>query len=277
MTFPHSISCLRPASPRRLPLAAQRPLAARGCALIAILLGCATTVPVVYADPAATRDVYKQFVEIRKLIGQESAAWREEKVTLEDSITLLETEISQLKESIDRLKNSASTADQRRDELRARVSAAASVNDKYSGLISDYEARTRQLIARLPDPLRRNIATLIAALPARGDVSRSYSQRLLILASLYSQIDRFNSDVRLVTEIKTLPSGSYEVKTLYFGLGAALFSNPDGTYAGYGAPSADGWAWTAVEGADALQIRRAISVYENTVEPAFVSVPIKID
>ncbi|MCD8482243.1 MAG: DUF3450 domain-containing protein [Verrucomicrobia bacterium] len=119
---------------------------------------------------------------------------------------------------------------------------------------------------------------MAARLPEDPAATRlSYSQRLQTVVGLLAQIDRFNTDLRSVTEIKTLEDGSHEVQTLYFGLSSALFSNPSGTYAGFGKAGPSGWEWTTVSGRDADNIAAAIDIYSARRAPIFVTVPIAVD
>ena len=63
------------------------------------------------------------------------------------------------------------------------------------------------------------------------------------------------------------------MKTLYYGLAGAYFTNDSGNYAGTGIPGNDGWKWTenaAISG----NIIDLIKTYEGAREATFVRLPV---
>jgi len=225
-----------------------------------------------------TRDIYKEYISIRKLIGEERSAWETQKLTLRDMAEVIRAEIDQTRETIARLEESASSADLRRRELMERLEEAKAASAGFSSDIAAYETLIKGIITKLPDPLLREVAPLLGRLPDDPDNSRlAYSQRIQTVVGLLTQIDKFNSDLRSVSEVKSLADGSQEVQTLYFGLAGALFTNASGTHAGYGMPAETGWEWTTVEGENAEAILRAVDIYAARRAPAFVSVPLALE
>jgi hypothetical protein len=140
------------------------------------------------------------------------------------------------------------------------------------------ETDLKALGQRLPEPLVAELKPLFARLPDNPANTRlSYSQRLQTAIGLMAQIDKFNSDLKFVSAVQDVGGESLEVQTLYFGLGAALFSDSAGKYSGFGRPAAEGWKWERATGPDALAITQTVEVYLSRRSPAFISVPLAID
>lgn len=227
---------------------------------------------------AEARDVFKEYIKVRKLIGEEESQWREEKRMLQDMIRIVESEIEQLNSRIEELEESSTAADKERAELQAELEAAREVSIAFNDDISRFETAVLELSSMLPASLLDEIQPLMARIPKdKSETRLSYSQRLQSVVGILAQIDKFNSDLTYSTVIESLDGGSFEVQTLYFGLGAALFSDTEGNYAGYGVPTKDGWKFTKVSGPDGDAITRAIDIYMSKAAPQFVSVPFHID
>lgn len=227
---------------------------------------------------AAARDTYREYIEIRKVIGEESAAWSTQKETLADMLEVLKAEIAELDEKMAALQSSATSADQKRAELNTQLEASRATSKAFDGTIAALEQRVITLTAALPTPLTTELKPLLARLPEDPAKTRlSYSQRLQNVIGVLAQTDKFNADVKYISEVKDVDGESREVQTLYLGLAAALFTDASGDYAGFGYPSSSGWKWEAAAGEQALEVARAVDVYLARQSPEFVSVPLKVD
>lgn len=227
---------------------------------------------------AETRDIYKEYISVRKLIGEEKNTWTEQKVALEDMIAVVSNEIEENTKAIETMEDSAGSADKKRAELQEKLELARRASSEFNAEIATFETRLKNAVVQLPDVLKKEIAPLVVRIPEDPENTRlSYSQRLQTVIGILAQIDKFNSDLRFVTEVKNLEDGSHEVSTLYFGLATAIFSNGSGTYAGHGKPSSDGWSWVTVSGSEAESVTAAIEIYGAKRPPEFVSVPMNID
>lgn len=101
---------------------------------------------------ASARDLYKDYIELRKLIGEESAAWTNQKIALADMIAVLKSEHEQLEAAIENLKGSATSADQKRAELNAQLEAGRALSTAFNSTIGDFETQVKALAVRLPEP-----------------------------------------------------------------------------------------------------------------------------
>lgn len=227
---------------------------------------------------AQARDVYKDYIEVRKLIGEESASWQAEKIALADMIAVLKAEVAQIEEVMTTLRGSATAADEKRTALHQRLEAAREISTAFNGTITSFEQQLQSLAVRLPEPLHNELQPLLARLPEDPANTRlGYSQRLQTVIGVLAQADKFNTDVKYISEVKTVGGESVEVQTIYLGLGAALFTDASRGYAGYGHPGSDGWNWSVVSGAEAAAIADSIDIYLSRKSPAFVSVPLLVD
>ena len=191
---------------------------------------------------------------------------------------VLKAEIAELDEKMAALQASATTADQKRAELNNQLEASRATSKAFDGTIASLEQRVTTLTAALPEPLAIELKPLLARLPDDPAKTRlSYSQRLQNVIGILAQTDKFNADVKYISEVKDVGGETREVQTLYLGLAAALFTDASGEYAGYGYPTASGWKWETAAGEQALEVARALDVYLARQSPEFVSVPLKAD
>jgi hypothetical protein len=231
-----------------------------------------------FADLESTRAALIEWSRVKNLVSKERTEWTREKEMMADTLGTARTEVSLLDEKIDSLNASSTEADRKRADLTGRIDAAKSTAAGLAEKAAEGESAVKELLPVLPEPLKLELQPLLQRLPADPSNTRlSVSQRIQTLVGLLAQIEKFQSTINLVSEIKDLGSGeSAEVKTLYFGLSAAFFSDSRGTVAGYGAPKTDGWHWTSAAGDVAARIANAIAIHESTVEPAFVLLPVEI-
>ena len=66
------------------------------------------------------------------------------------------------------------------------------------------------------------------------------------------------------------------VKQLYLGAGLAWFVSLDGSYAGTGQVTENGWTWRFDNTLDSHEISRAIAIFEKQAEADFVQLPLKL-
>ncbi len=164
---------------------------------------------------SGARDIYKEYIEVRKLIGEEANNWETQKVALGDMISVLKTEITQIEEAMSELKKSSTTADQKRAELAAKLEAGRATSTAFDPQLAKYEASVKALSARMPDMLKRELQPLLVRLPDDPSATRlSYSQRMQTLIGIMAQTDKFNSDLKYISEVKTVGTESFEVQTI---------------------------------------------------------------
>lgn len=246
---------------------------------LAVLLGAAQTAPA-QAAPFhldETRQVLKEWLTTQRALTSERHDWELEKASLESTVRLLENEMADLDAAIAQARATATQADERRRQLREQHEALRTSGSELEQIVAGQEDRVRALLKILPDPVLKEIGPLVQRLPKAGtETSQSLSQRIQNVVGILTQAEKFNNSVTVVAAVRDLPDGaSAEVRTIYFGLGAAYFVDASGTYAGIGQPGPQGWTWTE-QAEIGPAVAHAIAVYENTEPPAFVGLPIVI-
>jgi hypothetical protein len=89
-------------------------------------------------------------------------------------------------------------------------------------------------------------------------------------------VNKFNREITVTSEVRTLADGNVaEVTALYIGLGQVYYVGANGTVAGVGRPSQNGWKWEpANDTAD--RISDAIAILKNEKVADFVPLPVKV-
>jgi hypothetical protein len=250
-----------------------------------LLVACALAPPCVRAaeppaeaTPEAARSAVVKWVETQQVIAREKRDWEQAKDLLEQRIALLEQEAGGLEAKAVRAREEQADTQRKRAEMIAEDRAFAAAASGVAGSIDDLEAKTRRLLGYLPDPIRERIRPLSQRLPdgpaAAGRLS--LGQRYQNVIGILNEVNKFNNDVTVTREMRSLPDGTIaEVQALYLGLGAAYYVGTGGTSAGVGRPTAEGWQWTAANDL-APQIARAIAILSNEQAPAYVPLPVEI-
>ena len=225
----------------------------------------------------STRTALEKWVETRRIISKEKRDWALGREMLTERIDLVKREIEGLRAKIADAEKSIGEADRKRAELLAeneRLQGAAGV---LRVVVVALEARTKQLLERLPDPIREQVKPLSQRLPENPDEAKnSLSERFQNLVGILNAVNKFNREITVTSERRTLPDGSSaEVTALYVGIGQGYYVGAHGTVAGIGTASDAGWVWRPANDA-APQIAEAIAVFKNEQVAAFVPLPIQI-
>lgn len=225
------------------------------------------------------RSLYRELATTQSLISEEENEWAREKSSIQDLLEITRQESALLNDKIKALNENVTTTDEDREKLLTRISEARAASESFTGIIAGLEESARGLLPMIPEILKSELQPLIMRLPKDSSkTNQSISQRMQTVIALLTQMGKFNTSLTLNSEVKDLGEGnSVEVKTLYLGLGMAIFTDPSGKYSGYGKPSPEGWSWNTVEGPAADRIIQALAVYESTTDPTFVSLPVDID
>ena len=231
------------------------------------LIACTAAVQAICADEQLkdAREAVSQWVAVEQTLSLEASAWREKQAHLNNLIGVAKAEIAALEKQITEAKQSAGAADERRAELVQQQAESDAKEKLLQDFLAPAEKRLRGMKTRLPEPLQRKLAPFFRRLPARPDDAGSLgvAERMQSVVGILAAIQKFDSIVTVVEDIRKLDDGTTgEVRTIYFGLGAAYFLAAGGSDAGVGAPGPDGWAWQSrPELADA--IRDAVGADDN--------------
>ena len=230
--------------------------------------------------PAETRNILQEWVKVKALISEEREDWAIEKALVADTTDLLGVEKELLAEQIMLRKDSAKASTNQRTELSLRKEILETEASTLGDTLTTYEAALSGWISQLPQLLQDELSPLIRRLPAEGESNRNVGigRRLQSVVGILSQVDKFNSSVTYSKELRDSgESGSpRETDTLYFGLAYAIYSDAEGTSAGYGTPSLNGWVWQSTPEA-AADIKELIAVYKNEIPARYISIPISVN
>jgi len=141
------------------------------------------------------------------------------------------------------------------------------------------EARTLELLARLPDPVRSRVRTLSQQFPEDpADTDLSLSVRFQNVVGVLNEVNKFNREITVTSEVRDVAGGrtQVEVAAMYVGIAHGWYASIDGRFAGQGTARDGEWAWVD-EDAASEAIRAAIAILENEAVADFVQLPITVD
>ncbi|MBZ0257309.1 DUF3450 domain-containing protein, partial [bacterium] len=108
------------------------------------------------------------------------------------------------------------------------------------------------------------------------EIKISVSERFQNVVGILNEVDKFNRDISVNSEVHELPDGSSaEVSALYLGIGQSYYVGSNGSVAGVGTVSDQEWAWKPANDA-AAQISQAIAILKNELPALFVLLPVEI-
>ena len=234
----------------------------------------ALAVPAVALDVAQADKLVEQWLDTERQATRLQTDWRLQQPVLRQRIDLLKAEKAQLQAM---LKGSSASQDDvamRRAELLAQQTRMEAAQAELQAGLDSLGKRLAFLSAHLPPPLQSRWRDETASLGKSPDASK---QLQVVLAQL-SLLAEFDSRISLHETPIALPDGGeLLVKQLYLGLGASWFVSPDGSRAGTGRATREGWSWQFDESREAEDIARAIAIFEKQQEADFVDLPLRIN
>jgi hypothetical protein len=226
--------------------------------------------------PDAARASLAKWVETQQLIAKEKQDWQQGKQILQSRIDAVNGEIAALQERLKETRRVGAEASGKKAGEVAKNETLQRAGSELATWVAGLEAGLRTLQARLPEPLLQKVKPLYDRMPAAGSSTIvSLAERYQNVVGVLNEVGKFNNDITMVTEVRTLSDGKpAEVRTVYVGLAQAYFVSPKGD-AGIGRPGDSGWSWTAASDI-APQIEQVVEVLQNKAKPHFVSLPVKV-
>jgi len=248
-----------------------------GCLLMALTMGSAQETPTPPEQEAAVlRARLDKWIEANRLAAQAEAEWASEKQTLQRRIAVLEQENKLLDQRIAEAQATTSEAEKKRAALLEKRDTLQATAAVIAQNIAFYERELRALVPLLPAPLQREVAPLLAKIPAQTS-ERPISERTQTVLTLLEAVEKFDNSVTLVSEVREVPGqGQREVQVLYLGLAQGYFIDASGTVAGVLRPAEDQWFAEIVPDL-AEPVSRAIAVYETTRQAELVDLPLTLE
>jgi hypothetical protein len=222
------------------------------------------------------RAAMQRWVETKRVISDEAQEWALGRELLESRIDILTRELEAANERIAEAEKSITEADERRAALVAENDRVRAGSAALAQVAAIMENRTKQLVARLPDPIRERIRPLSSRLPEDpSSTTLPLTTRFQNVVGIVNEVNKFNREITTTTEIRKLADGSSaEVTVVYLGLAQAFFVGGNGRVAGFGGASTDGWTWT-VANEHAPQIAKMVAILKNESPAEFVLLPLK--
>ena len=223
------------------------------------------------------RTALKKWVEIRRIISQEKRDWALAREVLNERIDLVRQEIDAQQAKIGETETSIAEADDKWADLSDEHEALREATAALGSTLTALEARTHMLLKRLPEPLRVRVRPLSQRLPSDPEATKlSLSERFQNLIGILNEVNKFNREITVSSEVRKLPDGtSAEVTALYVGISIAYYVSRDRGAAGIGTAAPEGWVWQPTN-ADAAQIADAIAILQNEQVASFVKLPLDI-
>jgi hypothetical protein len=225
------------------------------------------------------RETLTKWVETRRLISEEKAAWKIDREMIADRVEVLGSEVETLRRDEAEKRADIERTSQKFVEVQGERDALKAALSGVEEQIATLEQRLRGVLARLPAPLLETevVAATAQRLPSEGNAAKqSIGERYLTVVGLLNEIDKWNATLHVDSEVIGLSNGtSAEVSTLYIGVGQGYYVSRDGKFAGRGAATEAGWVWTSAD-QDAAEIARAFEIQSNVLPAAFVRLPIAI-
>jgi hypothetical protein len=224
----------------------------------------------------ASRETLAKWVETQQLMAKEKRDWQEGKQILAGRIDLVKAEIAALETTMKEQRESGSESVTKQHDLTQESASLESAEKGLKEWATGLESSLHTLEPRLPDPLRTKLAPLYGRMPKDSTATTvSLAERFQNVVGILNEINKFNGEVGMVNEVRTLASGKpAEVRTIYAGLAQAWYLSAGGE-AGVGRPGPDGWVWTP-DNTLAPSVGHAVEILQSKSKPAFVPLPVKI-
>lgn len=246
--------------------------------LIAAGIALAGTVALNAAPQLAeTRSTLKEWVELKKIVSEEKNDWRVEKQILEESITLRKDEIKKLKEAIETYEAEATNADKVRDELDREENELKQASAIIKEQLVDLEASVLDLVEYLPKELKDRTSVVTSRIPRtkREMDANSLSNRIGFILSTLGEIEKFNSQISVVNEIREIGGERVRVDTLYVGLAVAYYVDGTKSEAGYMLPAKGEWK-RFEDKSLAESVAQAVAMQRKEATVDFVNLPLTV-
>lgn len=229
------------------------------------------------------KDSVREWIETMREIQDAEDAWERDRVLLEDQRAALESEIADLSQRVEEAKTEKEGADKesldevaKRDAyLKAKDLLAAEIRQLEEGLVKQFpvlpaplaeEPKVKELMAQV----REDVA--LTGEKAQGGLAK----RLNNVLNLLTEAEKWQQTVLLRDELHESADGrKFNMKVVYFGLGAAYAVNESGDFALVGTPTTEGWNYEERNDL-AGDIRRMVDVLNGDVDAQFVELPIDL-
>jgi hypothetical protein len=235
---------------------------------------------------APFRAKMEKWVEARELLSKEESEWLVDRAYLTSTKKLLQRERDALRKEVQDLEASYTGADEERRDLLLERGEYQRMTRSLEDELRVLEGQVQNVIPRLPAPLQDRLEPLIVQIPDDPEHTNTpVGQRLMNILGLLAQTEKFNSTATLVGETRAIggeqsagqdAAQKVQVRTLYWGLGEAIYVDTQGRVAGIGRPTDTGWVFTE-DPSLRSDAKLLLDIYEGNVDTIdFVPIPVEI-
>jgi hypothetical protein len=222
----------------------------------------------------------EKWVETRQLLSQEKSDWEADRAMLRATRDLLRDQKKALVEEIATLDASITEADQDRVDLLLRRGEYTRSTAAMKEWLAALESSVAALSPMLPEPLQRKLDPLLVQIPDDPEEGRvSLGKRLVNVLGVVLQAEKFDSTATLTGDTRAVhpdDDQKVQVRTLYWGLGQAIYVDSQGEASGIGRPGPDGWVFSDTPDL-ADDAKLLLDIYEGNVDTiGFVKMPVQI-
>ncbi len=229
------------------------------------------------------KDSVREWIETMREIQDAEDTWERDRVLLEDQRAALESEIADLTKRVEEARVEKEGADKeslddeaKRDAyLEAKEVLATEVRELEKAMIERLPSFPRPLadepkVKELMEQVRQDVA--LTGEEAQGGLTK----RLNNVLNLLTESEKWQQTVHLRDELHESKDGrKFNMKVVYFGLGAAYAVNESGDFALVGMPTAEGWSFSERNDL-AEKIKTMVDVLNGDVDAQFVELPIDL-
>jgi len=224
------------------------------------------------------RSKMEKWVETRQILSREKSEWAVDRETLKASEKMLSQQKESLEAEIAELEQSTTFSDEERAGLLLRQAEVLRTRQLLEGALVALEADVEELAALLPTPLQKKLEPLLVQIPKDPENSRlPAGARLMNVLGILAQAEKWNSTATFVGETRDVGGDQkVAVRTLYWGLGQAVYVDAQGKTSGIGRPGDQGWVFTS-EPDLAESAKQLLDIYEGNVDLIeFSNLPVDI-
>jgi len=251
-----------------------------GLALLVFTIAAFAGASVTSAEGSASayRAQLEKWVEARQLLSKERADWLVDRDYLKATRDLLVQERDALRAEIAEYEETNSGADDERRDLLLERGEYQRTARALEGQVRALEEQVLAVVPRFPETLQKRLEPLIVQIPEDPERSQvPLGQRLMNVLGVLAQAEKFNGTATFVGETRAVGGDQkVQVRTLYWGLGQAIYVDAQGRAAGIARPTDSGWEYLddPTLAADAGLL---LDIYEGNVDTiSFVPMPVEI-
>ncbi len=152
-----------------------------------------------------TRSALEKWVETQRIISLEKRDSALAVEMLNERIGLVQREIESLRAKITESEAGIAEMDTKKAGLTEENDKLKQASVSLGDTIAILEERTRQLLVRLPDPIRERVKPLSQRLPEKGaETKLSIAERFQNTVGILNEVDKFNREISLTSEVRTI-------------------------------------------------------------------------